>query len=263
MATLTFFVEQLRLWDLLDLALVWLILYRILLLIKQTRAVQMLSGLGILAITYILSIWADLSTINWLLDKFFSNLFVIAVILFQNEIRKALTQIGRNPFFSNVSLTEETLVVDELVKGAVQLAQKKYGGLIVIEREIGLEDFIEDGTKIDAAVSAELLCSLFHPAGPLHDGAVIVRGGRVYSAGCFLPLSKNPNLNKNWGTRHRAAIGVTEETDALVIVVSEENNQMGIAVSGQITSDLDMATLRQTLYSMFNLKSDVKELKTT
>lgn len=223
----------------------------------------MLSGLGILAITYILSIWADLSTINWLLDKFFSNLFVIAVILFQNEIRKALTQIGRNPFFSNVSLTEETLVVDELVKGAVQLAQKKYGGLIVIEREIGLEDFIEDGTKIDAAVSAELLCSLFHPAGPLHDGAVIVRGGRVYSAGCFLPLSKNPNLNKNWGTRHRAAIGVTEETDALVIVVSEENNQMGIAVSGQITSDLDMATLRQTLYSMFNLKSDVKELKTT
>ncbi len=213
----------------------------------------MLSGLGILAIAYVVSVWVDLSTLNWLLDKFFSNLFVIVVILFQSEIRKALAHIGRNPFFTGVSAVEETQVVEEIVKGAVQLAQQKTGALIVIEREISLDDFIEMGTKIDSDASSELLSSIFQSTSPLHDGAVILRGGRLFAAGCFLPLTKNTNLNKNWGTRHRAAIGITEETDAVVIVVSEETASVGIAMGGRISSDLDMATIRKTLYSVLSV----------
>lgn len=252
-------IQQLRIWDLLDLILVWVIIYRLLLLIKHTRAVQMLSGLGILAITYITSIWFDLSTINWLLEKFFANLFVIAVILFSNEIRKALAHIGRNPFFSGVSAVEETHVVEELVSSAALLASNRIGALIVIEREIGLDDFIEIGTSMDSTVSSELLHSLFLPASPLHDGAVIIRGGRLHAAGCFLPLSKNPRLDKNLGTRHRAAVGLSEDTDAVVIVVSEERGQVGLAMGGQITHDLDMATLRKTLYAVFHMEQDYRK----
>jgi diadenylate cyclase len=247
-------VQQVRGLDLIDMLLVWGIVYRVLLLIKQTRAVQVLSGLGILSITFILSISLELSTINWLLDKFFANLFVIVVILFQNEIRKALAHIGRNPFFTGVSSAEETLVLDEIAKTAVLLAQKRLGALIVLEREISLDDFIELGTPLDANVSSEIINALFLPASPLHDGAVIIRQGRVHSAGSFLPLTKNPDVNKNLGTRHRAAIGLTEETDAVVLVVSEENNQVGIVIGGQLTQDVDLSTLRRTLYSVFNLQ---------
>jgi diadenylate cyclase len=147
-------------------------------------------------------------------------------------------------------------VVDELVKAVVQLAQKKTGALIVIEREIGLEDYIEVGVKIDSTVNAELINSIFLVNSPIHDGALIVRGGRVTAAGCFLPLSKNPNLDRNLGTRHRAAIGLTEETDAVVLVVSEENMSVGLVAGGQITSDLDMPTLRRALYNLFKLSPD-------
>ena len=253
---LTLIMGQLRFMDFVDMLLVWLVVYRLLLLIKQTRAIQMLSGLGILALTFVTSIWLELFTLNWLLDKFFSNLFVIVVILFQNEIRRALTHIGRNPFFTAVSAIEETQVIEEIAKGAILLAQKKLGALIVIERENGLQDYVETGTDLDAAVTSELLASIFQPMGPLHDGAVVIRGGRASQAGCFLPLSKNPILDKNLGTRHRAAIGLTEETDAVVIVVSEENKQVSVAASGHLTPDLDHATLRKTLYSMMGIEEE-------
>ncbi len=235
-------------------ALVWLVVYRILILIRHTGTVQMLAGLGILAIAYLFSIFFELFTLNWILDKFFNNLFLIVVILFQGEIRRALAHIGSNPFFTGASHVQETHIVEEIAKGATQLAQKGVGALIVIEMEINLEYFIEIGTEVDSAVSAELLNSIFHPAGPLHDGAVVVRSGRMWAAGCFLPLSKNPALDKNLGTRHRAAIGLTEETDALVIVVSEENNSVGIVQSGQMIADVDHATLRRVLYESYGLK---------
>lgn len=254
-------LSQLRVWDLLDMFLVWLIVYRLLLLIKQTRAVQMLSGLGILALTFVVSIWLELFTLNWVLDKFFSNLFVIVVILFQNEIRRALTHIGRNPFFAQVSAVEETQIVEEIAKGSFQMAQRKVGALIVIEREIGLQDFIEVGTPLDAAVTAELLLSVFSATSPLHDGALIVKGGRASQAGCFLPLSKNPILDKNLGTRHRAAIGLTEETDAIAIIVSEENRHVSISVGGQLTPDLDHPTLRKTLYELLGIREEFAEGK--
>ncbi len=250
--------------DLVDMVVVWFLIYRVLLLIKRTRAVQMLSGLGIVAIGYILSIWLDLYTLNWLLEKFFSNLFIIIVVLFQHEIRRGLAHIGRNPFFTGISAEEETHVIDEIVKATIQLAQKKIGALIVIEKEIGLEDYIEVGTRIDSAVNAELMNSIFVTSSPIHDGALIIRGGRISAAGCFLPLTRNPNIDKNLGTRHRAAIGLTEETDAVVIVVSEENMQASLVLGGQITSDLDAPTLRRALYNLFNLSQHYKpEIPTT
>ncbi len=245
--------------DLVDMMVVWFVIYRVLLLIKRTRAVQMLSGLGILAIAYISSIWLELYTLNWLLEKFFANLFIIIVVLFQHEIRRGLAHIGRNPFFTSISADEETLVIEELVKSSVLLAQKKIGALIVIEREIGLEDYIEVGTRVDGTVNSELINAIFVPTSPIHDGALIIRGGRISAAGCFLPLTKNPNIDKNLGTRHRAAIGLTEETDAVVIVVSEENMQVSLVMGGQITPDLDMATLRKALYNLFSLSSSYRD----
>jgi len=234
--------------------LVWLVVYRILVLIKKTGTIQMLSGLGVLAIAYICSIWLELFTFNWILEKFFSNLFVIVVILFQAEIRRALAQIGSNPFLSDVSAVQETQVIEEITKAVFSLAQRGFGGLIALEREIMIDYHIEFGTEVDAKVSAEILVSIFHPSSPIHDGAVLIRAGKVHSAGNFLPLSKNPILDKNLGTRHRAAIGLTEETDALVVIVSEENRSVGIVQGGQLTPMLDMGGLRQNLYGFFGLK---------
>jgi diadenylate cyclase len=244
---------QLRVQDFVDLFLVWLVVYRVLLLIKKSGAVQILSGLGILAIAYMLSIYFELITFNYILEKFFSNLFVIVVILFQAEIRRALAQIGSNPFLSGQNQIEETHMIEELAKGVVACAQRGYGALIVLEREISLDYFIEEGRSVNADVSSELILSIFHPSAPLHDGAVLVRGGRIVSAGCFLPLSKNSALDKNLGTRHRAAIGLTEETDAYVFVVSEENKSVGMAHSGILQMDVDHHFIRQTLYELYGL----------
>ncbi len=249
----TSIVAQLRAQDMVDLFLVWLVVYRVLLLIKKSGAVQILSGLGILAIAYMASIWLELITFNYILEKFFSNLFVIVVILFQGEIRRALAQIGSNPFLSGSSRVEETHMIEEIAKGLVACAQRGFGALIVIEREISLDYFIEEGRPLDAEISGELIQSIFHPGGPLHDGAMLIRAGRAVSAGCFLPLSKNSALDKNLGTRHRSAIGLTEETDAYVFVVSEENRSVGLANSGILHLDVDHHSIRQALYELYGL----------
>lgn len=249
-----FIVQHLRWQDLLDMLLVWAVIYRVLVLIKKTGTIQMLSGLGILAIAYITSIWLELFTFNWILEKFFSNLFVIVVILFQAEIRRALAQIGSNPFFSDVSSIQETHVIEEITKACFTMAQKGYGALLVIERDILVDYHIEFGTEMDSKVSSELITSIFHPESPIHDGAVLIRGGKILSAGNFLPLSKNPVLDKNLGTRHRAAIGLTEETDAMVIIVSEEGRSVGVVQSGHLSPMYDMGDLRQALYELYGLK---------
>lgn len=234
--------------------LIWVVIYRVLILIKKTGTIQMLSGLGVLAILFIVSTSFELYTFNWILEKFFSNLFVIVVVLFQAEIRRALAQIGTNPFFSDAVEIQETHLIEEVVKAGFILADRGYGGLIVIEREIMVDYHIEFGTVIDARLSAELLLSIFHPTSPIHDGAVLIRGGKVHSAGNFLPLSKNPVLDKNLGTRHRAALGLTEETDAIVIIVSEENRSVGLVQGGHLTQPMEMGDLRQNLYEVFGLK---------
>lgn len=255
---LTGLISQLRAQDFLDLFLVWLVVYRVLLLIKKSGAVQILSGLGILAIAYMLSIWLELITFNYILEKFFSNLFVIVVILFQGEIRRALAQIGSNPFLSGTGRVEESHMIEELAKGLMGCAQRGIGALVVIEREISLDYFIEEGVPLNAEVTSELIQSIFHPEAPLHDGAVLIRGNRIVSAGCFLPLSKNPALDKNLGTRHRAAVGLTEETDAHVFVVSEENRSVGEAQSGILHMDMDHLSLRQSLYELYGLGKSIE-----
>ena len=251
---LIFISSHLRAQDVFDILLVWLVIYRVLMIIRRTGTVQILSGLGILAITYIMTIWFELFTMNWLLEKFFSNLFVIIVVLFQAEIRRALAQIGSHPLFSDVSAVMETRMVEEIAKGVITAAEKGYGALLVIEKDIMVDYHIEIGTEMDSRVSAELIQSIFHPQAPMHDGAVLIRSGKIAYAGCFLPLSKNPALDKNLGTRHRAAIGLTEETDAVVLVVSEETKSISIVTGGHMRPNVELNDVRVALYDAFGLK---------
>ena len=235
--------------------LVWLVVYRALLLIRNTGTVQMLSGLGVLAIAYLISIWLELHTFNWLLEKFFSNLFVIVVILFQGEIRRALAHIGSNPFFFDVDGGQETHVIEEICQGAMLLAKKGYGALLVLERDIDVDFHLEKGRELDAQITTEILLSLFHPSSPLHDGAALIRGGRIDSAGCFLPLSQKPILDRQWGTRHRAAVGLSEQSDAVVLLVSEETKSVSLVYEDQVLSDLDLKKLRTSLHELLGVRT--------
>lgn len=233
--------------DLLDILLVAFIIYRLILLVKGTRTVQMLLGLAMLLIVYVASQVAGLFTLNWLLDNFLSSIILVIVVIFQNDIRRALVHMGRNPFFAGHSLREEDQVIDELVKGCTSLAARRFGALIVIERETGINDFLEIGTELDAKVSGNLLSAVFHPQSPIHDGAAVIQRGRLSRAGCFLPLTQNPNVSLHLGTRHRAAIGLTELVDAVVIVVSEETGKVSVVIAGKMTRALDPITLRKVL----------------
>ncbi|MFC2075353.1 diadenylate cyclase CdaA [Bdellovibrionota bacterium] len=249
---LEFFVA-LRWNDYLDIFLLFILTYRLVLLIRGTRSAQILIGLGLLLLVFFLSQWLQLFTIHWVFSRFGDAFIIALVILFQDDIRRALAHVGRNPFFTSVPRIEETKIIDELVKAAVLLSQRKVGALIAIEREIGLKNYIEVGTKIDSHVNAELVVSLFLPYSPLHDGALILQAGRLTAAGCFLPLTVDPNVKKTLGTRHRAAIGLTEETDAVVIVVSEETTEISLAFRGKLKRGLDGPTLRGMLLNLFKV----------
>lgn len=233
--------------DLLDILLVAFIIYRILLLIKGTRTVQMLVGLAVLLVVYVGSQVGGLFTLNWLLENFLSSIILVIVVIFQNDIRRALMHMGRNPFFADQSFREEDKAIDELVRGCTSLAGRRYGALLVIERETGINDFLEVGTELDAKISADLLGAIFHPQSPIHDGALIIQRGRLTRAGCFLPLTQNPSVSPRLGSRHRAAIGLTELVDAVAVVVSEETGKVSVVVSGKMTRDLDAITLRKVL----------------
>ena len=233
--------------DLLDILLVAFIIYRIMLLIKGTRAVQMLVGLAVLLIVYVASQLGGLYTLNWILNNFLSSIILVIVVLFQHDIRRALIHVGRNPFFADLSFREETRIIDELCKGCFVLSQKSLGALIVIERETGINNFLEVGIELDAKPSSDLIHSIFHHSSPMHDGAVIIQRGRLTRAGCFLPLTHDPDVNPSFGTRHRAAIGLTELVDAVVIVVSEETGLISVVVGGKITRALDVTTLKKVL----------------
>jgi uncharacterized protein (TIGR00159 family) len=232
--------------DLLDIGLVALAIYWLLLLIKGTRAVQVLLGFGFLLIARVVADWLELQTLGWLLDTFLGPAVLILVILFQNDIRRALARVGRG-FSPRLTERQESRVVEEVVRTAQELVRRRLGGLIVFERETRLDDLIEAATPLDAAVSKELLTSLFLPASPLHDGAVVIAHGRVANAGCILPLTLRTDLPEGVGTRHRAAVGMTEESDAVVIVVSEETAAISVAMGGEMTPNLDAARLRVVL----------------
>lgn len=246
--------EIVRWQDLVDILLVCIIVYRVLLLIRGTRAVQMLTGFGIILIFYYLAERLKFHTLHTILVEFFNNLILILIIVFQDEIRKALTQVGRNPFFTTTNTIEEVAIIEDICQAAALLAQQRVGALIVLERETGLKNYIEAGTILDSKVSTDLIVSIFHPSSPIHDGALIIRNSRVSSAGCLLPISRDPGVNKELGTRHRAALGLTHETDAVVIVVSEERGEISLVHHGTMVRDLDVNGLRQQLLELLGLR---------
>jgi uncharacterized protein (TIGR00159 family) len=246
--------------DLLDITIVAFLVYRIVLLIKGTRAMQMLTGLGILGIGFFISSTFELFTTHWVLSYFFDYLILIVIVLFQDDLRKALTHVGKNPFFSAASAEEERFMVDEIARAASQLAHDRVGALIVIERETGLKNFLDTGSKIEARVNAELLYSIFNVASPLHDGAVIITNGKIAAAGCFLPLSKDPNIDKRYGTRHRAALGITEDTDAIVILVSEEAGEAHLVKNGRLMTDLSEDEISRSLSALLDISRSLRPL---
>jgi uncharacterized protein (TIGR00159 family) len=254
-------LNNLRWNDLLDILLVACVIYWIILLIKGTRAVQMLFGLAVIFLVYLGSKVTGLFTLQWILDNFISSIVIVIVVLFQHDIRRALIHVGKNPFFSDVSYREETEIIDELVKACVNLASKKIGALIVIERETGIKDILEMGVEIDARVASDLISAIFLPYSPIHDGAIIIQQGRLKRAGCFLPLSQSHDISKQYGTRHRAAIGLTELVDAVIIVVSEETGKISLVVSGKITRDLDSSSLRWFLKRLLEPEAARKKKK--
>ncbi len=235
-----------RLVDAVDIGVIAFLVYQTLDLIRGTRAARMLLGLGILFLIYLVSQFFDLYTVNWLLDNFLSSILLLIVVIFQNDIRRALTQVGTGPFFGgNPGLQRAD--IEAVVRAAVTLATKHIGGLVAIQRDVGLNEYIEGGTTLDAEISRELIVSVFFTNSPMHDGALIICERRIAAAGCFLPLTTNPNVSKALGTRHRAAIGLTEETDAVVVVVSEEDGRISLVRDGRLTRDLDAANLREKL----------------
>lgn len=238
--------------DLVDIAVVAFVFYRLMLLIKGTRAVQILTGLAIVFLTYRLAETFQLLTLQWILSNFLSSIILVIVVVFQADIRRALAQVARNPFLFGHDAEGDEPVLDELVKAAVAMGAERVGGLIAIERRTGLRDYVDVGTTVDARVTKELLLSLFWPNSPLHDGAIIIQKGRVSAAGCFFPLTTNPSVQRHLGTRHRAALGLTEETDAVVVAVSEETGSVSLVVAGQIQRGLDAGTLKKSLYEIFD-----------
>ncbi|MGO9127380.1 MAG: diadenylate cyclase CdaA [Terriglobales bacterium] len=229
-----------------DILLVAVIIYELLALIKGTRASLMLVGVAGLALTFYLSRFGQLTTLNWLISTLLPYTVFALIVVFAAEIRQALTRLGRKLTFSYSGTAEED-AYDDIVLAANLFCQNQTGALMVIEREIGLRTYIESGVPLDARLSYDLLATIFRPSAPLHDGAVIVQKDRVAAAACFLPLSMNPVLSTQMGTRHRAGIGVTEETDAIAVIVSEETGGISLAVGGKIERDLTVEQLRNRL----------------
>jgi diadenylate cyclase len=238
-------------WDLLDLAIVSLILYEVLKAIRGTRAVQMAIGSAVFVIVFYLSQWGQLETVNWLVRNVASYVVFAMIVLFQADIRRALAHLGRGPFFRYFLGTESAdEAIEELVVAATLLGSHRIGAIIVIERQIGLRNYIEGGIPLDAILTNDQLVSIFQLDSPLHDGAVIVQHDRVAAAGCFLPLTVAPELSRTLGTRHRAAIGLTEENDAVAIVVSEETGIISLALDGRIERELSGDQLRTRLHQL-------------
>jgi diadenylate cyclase len=233
--------------DALDIALVAVITYRLFLLLKGTLAVRILFGLALVLFCQFVSRFAGLQTFNWILNNFLGSLIIVLAIIFQHDIRRALFALSRSRSGEEHVKEEVSEVIEELAVAAEILANKMIGALVVIERGMALDHFLAVGTEIDAKVTSELLTSIFLPYSPIHDGAVIIQRGKLTKAGCFLPLTQNPEISKALGTRHRAAIGLTEIVDAVVVVVSEETGKISIAVGGRITRDLEPGTLRKVL----------------
>lgn len=237
--------------DILDILLVTALLYRIILIAQGTRAGAALHGLLLVIIVYLVTRPMGINTLNWILENFLSSIVLVVVVIFQRDIRNALTFMGsRRDFFSLSRKRSNDELREKLASAAQYMAQRKIGALIVIEGAVPLNDVVQGGVILNAEITRELLVSIFWPGGPLHDGAVVIRGNKVIAAGCILPLTTLVEGKQDYGTRHRAALGVTEETDSIAIVVSEERGTTSVAVQGKLTAGLDATKLGRVLESV-------------
>jgi len=247
--------------DIIDVAIVSYIIYSLFMLVRGTRAVQLLKGIFVLVATWAISTWFDLYTLKWLMNQMFTFGVVTVLIIFQPELRRALEQIGRGKLFGRTNVLDEDLNarIGEVIKTVNYCASRSIGALIVFERETGLNDYIESGTVMESRVSSQLLSNLFVPNSPLHDGAVIIRGNQIMAAACYLPLSENPFISKELGTRHRAGIGVTEVSDAISVIVSEETGQVSLAIGGMIVRDIKEESLIAKLFDELRPEASTRE----
>jgi diadenylate cyclase len=242
-------------WDIVDIAIVSFLIYEFLKLIRGTRAVQMAVGSLLIVGLFYVSRLAPLQTVNWMIRNMLVYLAFAAIVIFQSDIRRALAHFGQAPFFrylNRQAAADET--IEEIVVAATMLAAQRIGAIVAVEREIGLRNYIESGIPLDATLTYDLLVTIFHPGSPLHDGAAILQENRVAAAACFLPLTVNPRVSRELGTRHRAAIGLTEENDAVAVVVSEETGQISLAIDGHIERNLTPDALRERMRSLVTLR---------
>lgn len=238
-----------------EMVILWFVFYMFLLFIQGTRAVQVFKGIIIILIIFLLSKELQLESINWILTKLFTISVIAFIIIFQPELRRGLARIGQFGMFSG-----QQQVLDEIAKAALIMSKKKMGSLIAVEREIGLKPYIESGIKMDSHVTSELLNTIFSTNTPLHDGGVIIQGSVIAAAGCLLPLTQNPHVASSLGTRHRAALGLSEETDAVVVVVSEETGDISISVNGRLTRHLDEKEFGRVLSNIFRPRKSRKSI---
>ena len=242
-------LANIRLWDIVDIVIVAFIIYRIILLIRGTRAVQMLVGLVVVLGLYIVSLRVGFFTLHWILNNFIASMILVIIVIFQDDIRRALTRVGRNPFLSSSSSDklEKVEIIEEIVRASLTLVEKRLGALIVLERKTGLNNYIEKGVLIDGCVQKETIISIFQPTSPLHDGAVIIQEGRIAAAGCLLPLDTDIEISDTFGTRHQCAMSLSRETDAVVVIISEEKGTVSLAFEGTMRWGLSERLLRDTL----------------
>ena len=242
-------------WDILDILIVSILIYEFLKLIRGTRAVQMAVGSILIVLFFYVSRLAPLQTVNWMIRNMLVYVAFAAIVIFQSDIRRALAHFGQAPFFRYFNRQEAANeTIEEVVVAATTLASQRIGAIIAIEREIGLRNYIESGIPVDGTLTYDLLVTIFQPASPLHDGAVIIQEDRVAAAACFLPLTVNPRVSRELGTRHRAAIGLTEECDAVAVVISEETGAISLALDGRIERAVSSEQLRERLRTLVLLR---------
>ncbi|HXV80908.1 MAG TPA: diadenylate cyclase CdaA [Candidatus Binatia bacterium] len=240
-------IGQLRWQDGIDLGIITFLIHRLLQILRGSRAMQMVTGLAVIMAAFVISRALGLFTLNWILDNFLGSIILVIIVIFQSDIRRALTRVGSAPLFSAERIQRREDIIEDVVHATLALAAKRFGGLIVFQREVGLNEYMEIGTRLDARISRELIESVFEPHSLIHDGALVIQRGRVTAVRCLLPLSTNPSLRKSWGMRHRAAIGVTEETDAVAIVISEQEGTVALVVGGNVTENIDGTRLKNAL----------------
>ncbi len=242
--------------DLLDIILVTYILYRLYFIMHRTRAIQMFTGLVLIFVVSFFTQALNMQEMAWLFSNLRTIWLIAFVILFQPELRRVLILMGQSRLVRFLTKEKTNVVLEEIVRGSIELSQRGYGGLIVIVRDIGVRTIIETGIRIQSLVTASLIVSIFNPRSPLHDGAIVIQNDIIEAAKCILPLSRDPTMEYRWGTRHQAAIGLSEESDALTIVVSEETGAISIAKNGEMVSDINKNTLLETLNEMIRYGSD-------